>query len=106
MFNVRDNKAPGLDGCTSTLSKEAWKIVGAYVFLAIKKFFITGKLLGEMNPTLISLVPKFKFHKGYKELRLAHLYFDDDLLEVCHGDVETVRIVKDTMLEFSLWNHP
>ncbi|GJV17758.1 RNA-directed DNA polymerase, eukaryota, reverse transcriptase zinc-binding domain protein [Tanacetum coccineum] len=142
MFDIRDNKAPGPDGYASTFYKKTWKFVGKDVCMAIKEFFNTGKLLGEMNATLISLVPKvstqnkvsdyrpiascnvvykciskiltdrikpglhklkhakFKFHMGIKELRLTHLCFDDDLLVVCHGDVELVRIVKDTLMEF------
>ncbi|GJZ00683.1 RNA-directed DNA polymerase, eukaryota, reverse transcriptase zinc-binding domain protein [Tanacetum coccineum] len=58
MFSIGDTKAPGPDGFTSTFFKKAWGIVGSDVCLAIKEFFQTGKLLGEMNATLISLIPK------------------------------------------------
>ncbi|GJZ17623.1 hypothetical protein Tco_0553746 [Tanacetum coccineum] len=43
----------------------------------------------------------FKFHMGCKELKLSHLCFVDDMLVISHGDVESVRIIRDTMREFS-----
>ncbi|GJX82048.1 RNA-directed DNA polymerase, eukaryota, reverse transcriptase zinc-binding domain protein [Tanacetum coccineum] len=58
IFDIGDSKAPGPDGYSSTFFKKAWKIVGKDVCLAIKEFFNTEKLLGEVNATLISLVPK------------------------------------------------
>lgn len=36
----------------------------------------------------------FKFHWGCKELKLTHVCFADDLLVVCHGDVESVKVIK------------
>ncbi|GJZ27198.1 nucleolar protein 56-like protein, partial [Tanacetum coccineum] len=58
LFDIGDNKAPGLDGYTSTFFKKAWKVVGKDVCMAIKEFFTTGKLLGEMKATIISFIPK------------------------------------------------
>ncbi|GKA87979.1 RNA-directed DNA polymerase, eukaryota, reverse transcriptase zinc-binding domain protein [Tanacetum coccineum] len=43
----------------------------------------------------------FKFHMGCKELKLSHLCFVDDMLVISHGDVESVRIIRDTMRELS-----
>ncbi|GJY23868.1 RNA-directed DNA polymerase, eukaryota, reverse transcriptase zinc-binding domain protein [Tanacetum coccineum] len=40
--------------------KEAWNIVGSDVCKAIKEFFYSGKLLGELNATVISLIPKMQ----------------------------------------------
>nr|GEU44047.1 RNA-directed DNA polymerase, eukaryota, reverse transcriptase zinc-binding domain protein [Tanacetum cinerariifolium] len=62
------------DGYTATFYKSAWSIIGKEVCQAVKEFFLNGKLLGEVNATLISLVPKiptpdkeilemFGFHK-------------------------------------------
>jgi hypothetical protein len=41
-----------------TSSKKAWDVIGNDVCKAIKEFFEKGKLLGEVNSTLITLVPK------------------------------------------------
>nr|GEZ33649.1 hypothetical protein [Tanacetum cinerariifolium] len=38
--------------------KEAWDIVGSDVCNAAKEFFINGKLLKELNHTIIALIPK------------------------------------------------
>ncbi|GKA87978.1 RNA-directed DNA polymerase, eukaryota, reverse transcriptase zinc-binding domain protein [Tanacetum coccineum] len=43
----------------------------------------------------------FKFHMGCKELKLSHLCFFDDMLVISHGEVESVRIIRDTMRELS-----
>ncbi|GKD24679.1 hypothetical protein Tco_1230893, partial [Tanacetum coccineum] len=58
LFDIDDDKAPGPDGYTSKFYKKAWDVVKCEFCAAIKEFFLTGKLLGEVNATLISLVPK------------------------------------------------
>ncbi|GJW67965.1 RNA-directed DNA polymerase, eukaryota, reverse transcriptase zinc-binding domain protein [Tanacetum coccineum] len=60
MFKIEDNKAPGLDGFSAHFFKKAWSIVGKDVCLAVKDFFVTGKILREINSTLIALVPKMQ----------------------------------------------
>ncbi|GKB52890.1 RNA-directed DNA polymerase, eukaryota, reverse transcriptase zinc-binding domain protein [Tanacetum coccineum] len=82
-------------------------------------FFASGRGLRHgdpMSPCIFTLVmeiftllmkknvrqnPKFKYHKGCKDIQLTNLCFADDLLVVCHGDADSVRIVKETMMEFS-----
>ncbi|GKC56562.1 RNA-directed DNA polymerase, eukaryota, reverse transcriptase zinc-binding domain protein [Tanacetum coccineum] len=56
--SIDDNKAPGFDGFTTKFFKATWDIIGSDVFEAIKEFFQNGKMLGEVNATIISLVPK------------------------------------------------
>lgn len=58
IFDIEDSKAPGPDGFTAKFFKAAWGIVGKEVCLAVQEFFSSGKILGELNATLISLVPK------------------------------------------------
>ncbi|GKE79138.1 RNA-directed DNA polymerase, eukaryota, reverse transcriptase zinc-binding domain protein, partial [Tanacetum coccineum] len=38
--------------------KKAWRHIGGDVCLAVREFFQNGKILGEINATLIALVPK------------------------------------------------
>ncbi|GKC77883.1 RNA-directed DNA polymerase, eukaryota, reverse transcriptase zinc-binding domain protein [Tanacetum coccineum] len=58
MFSIDDNKAPGPDGYSARFLKKAWHIVGNDVCIAVKEFFSTGKILGELHTTIISLIPK------------------------------------------------
>ncbi|GKB27644.1 RNA-directed DNA polymerase, eukaryota, reverse transcriptase zinc-binding domain protein [Tanacetum coccineum] len=58
MFGIDDNKAPGPDGFSDKFFKKAWSIVGKDVCNAIKELFSSGKMLGELNATIISLVPR------------------------------------------------
>ena len=60
IFDIDDNRAPGPDGFSSKFFKASWGIIGGDVCRAIKEFFSSGKLLGELNNTIISLVPKNK----------------------------------------------
>ncbi|GJW98174.1 RNA-directed DNA polymerase, eukaryota, reverse transcriptase zinc-binding domain protein [Tanacetum coccineum] len=69
-----------------------------------------------MSPYLFSLVmevlnmimiknikddSRFKYHYGCKELELTHLCFADDLLMLCNGDVDSLKVMKKSLEEFS-----
>ncbi|GJX16276.1 hypothetical protein Tco_0404757 [Tanacetum coccineum] len=69
MFEIKDSKAPGPDGYTSRFYKLAWSIVRTEVSQAVREFFLTGKLLGEVNATLISLVPKIPTSNKVSDFR-------------------------------------
>ncbi|GKA96494.1 RNA-directed DNA polymerase, eukaryota, reverse transcriptase zinc-binding domain protein [Tanacetum coccineum] len=58
MFSISDNKAPGPDGYSARYFKKAWHIVGTDICNVVKEFFSSGKLLGELNATIISHIPK------------------------------------------------
>ncbi|GJV71896.1 RNA-directed DNA polymerase, eukaryota, reverse transcriptase zinc-binding domain protein [Tanacetum coccineum] len=58
MFCIEDDKAAGPNGFSSKFLKKVWSVVGPDVCAAVKELFSSGKLLGEFNANLISLVPK------------------------------------------------
>ncbi|GKD56770.1 RNA-directed DNA polymerase, eukaryota, reverse transcriptase zinc-binding domain protein, partial [Tanacetum coccineum] len=58
MFDIDSSKASGPDGYTSCFFKKAWSLIGKDVCMAIREFFSKGKLLKEVNATLVALVPK------------------------------------------------
>ncbi|KAL0420749.1 UNVERIFIED_CONTAM: hypothetical protein Slati_3097800 [Sesamum latifolium] len=58
VFDIDEVKAPGLDGYSSGFFKAAWPIIREEVTRAIMEFFRTGRLLKQVNSTLISLIPK------------------------------------------------
>ncbi|GJT38457.1 RNA-directed DNA polymerase, eukaryota, reverse transcriptase zinc-binding domain protein [Tanacetum coccineum] len=58
MFGINDCKSHGPDGYTACFFKKARHVVGANVCKTVKEFFRNGKLLREVNSTLIALIPK------------------------------------------------
>nr|GEV12936.1 hypothetical protein [Tanacetum cinerariifolium] len=58
MFSMGNDKSPGPDGYTAAFFKEAWDIVGPDIVLVVREFFGNGKLLKELNHTVIALIPK------------------------------------------------
>ncbi|KAL0396414.1 UNVERIFIED_CONTAM: hypothetical protein Scaly_0089800 [Sesamum calycinum] len=59
-FYIEEDKAPGPDGFSSGFYKAAWPIVGEEVSKAILDFFTTGRLLKQVNATLLTLIPKVR----------------------------------------------
>ncbi|KAL2252010.1 UNVERIFIED_CONTAM: hypothetical protein Sindi_2323300 [Sesamum indicum] len=57
-FDIAEDKAPGPDGYSSGFFKAAWPIVGQEVTSAVLNFFRTGRLLKQINTTLLVLLPK------------------------------------------------
>ncbi|KAL0364164.1 UNVERIFIED_CONTAM: hypothetical protein Sangu_0514000 [Sesamum angustifolium] len=58
VFQISDNKAPDPDGYTSFFFKKTWNIVGDLVCRAVMDFFRSGRMLRQLNHTIIALVPK------------------------------------------------
>ncbi|CAH9100586.1 unnamed protein product [Cuscuta epithymum] len=58
LFDIGDNKAPGPDGYSSAFFKKNWNIVGGDVIRATREFFNSGKMLKQLNHTVIALIPK------------------------------------------------
>ncbi|KAK4385401.1 Retrovirus-related Pol polyprotein from type-1 retrotransposable element R2 [Sesamum angolense] len=58
IFDIAEDSAPGPNGYTSAFFKAAWSVVGQEVSAAIGEFFISGKLLKQINATLLVLIPK------------------------------------------------
>ncbi|GJU20601.1 polypyrimidine tract-binding protein homolog 2 isoform X1 [Tanacetum coccineum] len=58
IFSMGNGKSPGPDGYTTTFFKEDWDVVANDVTKAVQEFFTNGKLLKELNHTIITLIPK------------------------------------------------
>ncbi|GKB20826.1 pescadillo [Tanacetum coccineum] len=43
----------------------------------------------------------FKYHHGCKSLKISHLCFADDLLVICHGDVNSIKVINRALDTFS-----
>ncbi|KAL0318219.1 UNVERIFIED_CONTAM: Transposon TX1 uncharacterized protein [Sesamum calycinum] len=58
VFDIEEDRAPGPDGYSSGFFKAAWPVVGEEITAAVMDFFTTGRLLKQVNATLITLIPK------------------------------------------------
>ncbi|GJT77137.1 sodium/hydrogen exchanger 6 [Tanacetum coccineum] len=58
IFSMGDDKALGPNDFTATFFKKAWDVVGGDISCATRDFFSNGKLLKELNHTIIALIPK------------------------------------------------
>ncbi|GJT51140.1 RNA-directed DNA polymerase, eukaryota, reverse transcriptase zinc-binding domain protein [Tanacetum coccineum] len=58
LFDIDSSKAAWPDGYSACFYKKSWQIVGKELCLAIREFFNSGKILREINATLIALMPK------------------------------------------------
>ncbi|KAL2249913.1 UNVERIFIED_CONTAM: hypothetical protein Sindi_2465000 [Sesamum indicum] len=52
------DKAPGPDGYSSGFFKAAWPVVGTKITRVALDFFSTGRLLKQVNSTILALIPK------------------------------------------------
>ncbi|KAL0294111.1 UNVERIFIED_CONTAM: hypothetical protein Sangu_3225100 [Sesamum angustifolium] len=68
-FAIDVESAPGPDGYTSAFFRNAWPVIGQAMFQAIGEFFRTGKMLKQINTTLISLIPKVSLPRYVSDYR-------------------------------------
>ncbi|XP_059627616.1 uncharacterized protein LOC132270455 [Cornus florida] len=57
-FGLSDKKSPGPDEFNAVFFKKTWPVVGNDVAMAVREFFVNGKILKEINYTYLALVPK------------------------------------------------
>ncbi|KAL0312368.1 UNVERIFIED_CONTAM: Retrovirus-related Pol polyprotein from type-2 retrotransposable element R2DM [Sesamum radiatum] len=69
LFSIPDDKASGPDGYSSCFFKRAWPVIGPEVTLAIQEFFSSGRLLKQVNATLLCLIPKVQLPSGVTDFR-------------------------------------
>ncbi|KAJ9544003.1 hypothetical protein OSB04_023710 [Centaurea solstitialis] len=58
LFGIGNDKAPGSDGFSSKFFKSAWSVIGNDLMVAVHNFFYTGRILKEINHTLLCFIPK------------------------------------------------
>ncbi|KAI0516047.1 hypothetical protein KFK09_008719 [Dendrobium nobile] len=60
MFSMGNNRAPGIDGITSSFMKFYWEIIKKDVISAILHFFATNMMCQSWKETLVVLIPKLE----------------------------------------------
>ncbi|KAK4384493.1 hypothetical protein Sango_3056000 [Sesamum angolense] len=68
-FDIDVESAPGPDGYTSAFYRNAWPVIGQTLFQAVDEFFRTGRMLKQINTTLISLIPKVSLPRYVSDYR-------------------------------------
>jgi hypothetical protein len=58
LFSIGNDKAPGPDGYNSLFFKKMWQNLKGDIIMAVKEFFLSGKILRQINHSLIALIPK------------------------------------------------
>ncbi|GAA0141982.1 hypothetical protein LIER_02995 [Lithospermum erythrorhizon] len=69
VFDIGDERAPGLDGFTVAFFKANLDIVRGDVVRAVREFYSTGRLLRQLNHTIIALIPKTDRDPGVGDFR-------------------------------------
>lgn len=69
LFSIPKDKALGPDGFSSGFFKAAWPTIGEDFTTAVLDFFKSGKILGQINATNITLVPKVKWPSSVSDYR-------------------------------------
>lgn len=62
-------KAPGPDGLNGAFFRNHWEAIKGEVLQAVLGFFDGERLLGEINETLVSLIPKVQMAESLNQLR-------------------------------------
>ncbi|KAK4384561.1 hypothetical protein Sango_3048800 [Sesamum angolense] len=77
-FDIEVESAPGLDGYTSAFYRAAWPVVGQIMFEAVGEFFRMGKILKQINTTLLALIPKVNmptYVSDYRPISCCNLLY-------------------------------
>nr|GFA04032.1 hypothetical protein [Tanacetum cinerariifolium] len=92
IFSIGNENSPGPNGYTVVFFKEAWDVVANDITRVIQEFFTNGKLLKELNHTIIALIPK----------DIINLCFANDLFLFGHGDADSAQVITRALDEFKL----
>ncbi|KAL0444855.1 UNVERIFIED_CONTAM: hypothetical protein Slati_2208200 [Sesamum latifolium] len=57
-FDIDEDKTPGPDGYSAGFYIAAWPVIGDEIMTAVEEFFANGRLLKQVNATLLALIPK------------------------------------------------
>ncbi|KAL0355542.1 UNVERIFIED_CONTAM: hypothetical protein Sradi_4001100 [Sesamum radiatum] len=69
LFDISEDSAPGPDGYSSAFFKSAWSEIGGHVCDAVREFFHSGRILKQINSTLLVLIPKMQLPTRVSDFR-------------------------------------
>eukprot|EP00258_Populus_trichocarpa_P025573 XP_024441592.1 uncharacterized protein LOC112324175 [Populus trichocarpa] len=100
LFSIGNDKAPGPDGYSSLFFKTAWDMVGNDLCAAIRDFFVSGRLLKQVNHSVIALMPKsdnVTFAADFRPISCCNVIYKviSKILAVCSLDWIFVALADD-----------
>ncbi|XP_074293324.1 uncharacterized protein LOC141620317 [Silene latifolia] len=69
LCSIPVEKAPGPDGYSAGFFRDAYDIIGGDVVKAVKEFFSNGRMLQQINATVITLIPKVDCPSSVQDFR-------------------------------------
>ncbi|XP_074312056.1 uncharacterized protein LOC141647665 [Silene latifolia] len=69
VFSIPDNKAPVPDGFSIKFYKDSWCIISDEISEAIMDIFTKGKMLKQLNTTVLPLIPKYNLLSNVTQFR-------------------------------------
>ena len=69
LFSIPGDKSPCPDGYGTHFFRDAWDIVGAEITQATLDVVHSGKILTELNATILTLIPNANFPSSVSEFR-------------------------------------
>ncbi|VFQ79954.1 unnamed protein product [Cuscuta campestris] len=91
LFSMGNDKAPWPNGYTVGFFNQKWNTVGNTLFEAVSEFFISGRLLKQLNHAIVVLIPK----------KINHIAFADDVMMFARGNIDSVSILAKAIHTFS-----
>ncbi|XP_057250103.1 uncharacterized protein LOC130591185 [Beta vulgaris subsp. vulgaris] len=68
-FSIPGSKAPGTDGYRTYFYRDTWEVIGEDIVAAVLDSLQSGRILKEVNTTVITLIPKNSCPKNVTEYR-------------------------------------
>ncbi|KAL0445493.1 UNVERIFIED_CONTAM: hypothetical protein Slati_1677200 [Sesamum latifolium] len=99
VFDIAEDKAPGSDGFSSGFFKAAWPLIGDEVTLVMQDFFNSGKLLRQINATLITLTLKWLHRVWWANFALLRA-----AMSFTRAEVQSVQLFRDSLMMFAEWS--
>ncbi|KAL0301519.1 UNVERIFIED_CONTAM: hypothetical protein Sradi_6428700 [Sesamum radiatum] len=99
-FDIAEDKSPGPNGYTTTFYKAAWPVVGGEITRAIIDFFTNGRLLKQVNATLLVLIPKVQSPSFVLDFRPIS-YYNMLYMAITKILVQRLRDILDDLISTS-----